>query len=81
MIIEHSNGLHTYYAHQSKIGVKVGDYVKQGDVIGYIGNSGNSYGAHLHFEIRVPGSDGEYKNSVDPADYLIGYEYYPLDDK
>ena len=81
VIIEHSNGLRTYYAHQSKILVKVGDNVKQGDVIGRIGNSGNSYGAHLHFEIRVPGSNGEYEDSVDPADYLIGYDYYPLDDK
>lgn len=81
VVIEHSNGLRTYYGHQSKILVKVGDYVKQGDVIGRIGNSGNSYGAHVHFEIRVPGSDREYTDCVDPADYLIGYDEYPLDDK
>ncbi len=80
VVIEHPNKLRTYYAHQSKILVKVGDVVKQGDVIGRIGNSGNSYGAHVHFEVRVPGSDGEYTQSVDPADYLLGYDDFPLDD-
>ena len=45
----------TYYAHQSKRenGIKDGITVKAGQVIGYVGNTGNSFGAHLHFEVRI----------------------------
>ena len=76
VIIEHSNGIHTYYAHQKKVACKVGDVVKQGDVIGYIGSTGNSTGPHVHFEIRVPDEDGKYY-SVDPEPYIIDYDSYP----
>lgn len=55
-IISHGNGYATLYAHQSRLPlVKVGDTVQKGQVIGYVGNTGNSYGAHLHFELRVNG--------------------------
>lgn len=55
-IINHGNGYATLYAHQSRLPlVKVGDTVSKGQVIGYVGNTGNSYGAHLHFELRVNG--------------------------
>ncbi len=52
IIIQHSNQLETYYAHLSKIFVQVGQKVKQGELLGKMGDTGNTTGIHLHFEIR-----------------------------
>lgn len=62
--IKHSDGKETRYAHLSKILVKVGQYVNQGDTVALSGNSGVSSGPHLHFEILV---NGAQKN---PLNYL-----------
>jgi murein DD-endopeptidase MepM/ murein hydrolase activator NlpD len=62
--IQHSGSLSTCYGHQSRIGVSVGQSVGQGQVIGNSGNTGNSTGPHLHFEVRINGSP------VDPLGYL-----------
>ncbi|MGV8050711.1 MAG: peptidoglycan DD-metalloendopeptidase family protein [Anaerolineaceae bacterium] len=56
IIIDHNNGFSTVYAHLSGINVNCGNNVNQGSVIGYAGSTGNSTGAHLHFEIRYNGS-------------------------
>lgn len=62
--IQHSGGLRTLYAHCSSVGVSVGQYVYQGQPIGRVGNSGYSFGAHLHFEVHVNG------RKVNPRSYL-----------
>jgi murein DD-endopeptidase MepM/ murein hydrolase activator NlpD len=62
--IQHGGSLSTCYGHQSSIGVSVGQTVAQGQVIGASGNTGNSTGPHLHFEVRINGSP------VDPMGYL-----------
>ena len=62
--IQHGGGIATCYAHQSSIGVSVGQSVKQGQVIGAVGCTGHCFGDHLHFEVRING------NPVDPMGYL-----------
>lgn len=52
IVIKHSNGTQTLYAHLSSNSVGVGEVVGQGQVIGAMGNSGRSTGSHLHFEVR-----------------------------
>src|SRR5690554_2236536 len=52
VVIRHYNGLETFYAHLSELIVVPNQWVKAGDLIGLGGNTGNSYGSHLHFEVR-----------------------------
>ena len=60
VIIVHPNGTKTLYGHMSKLNTKPGAYVAQGEVIGYVGNTGRSTGPHIHFEVfnaKNPGFD------------------------
>ncbi len=62
--VSHGNGVETWYAHTSKMYVHAGQSVKAGDTIAAVGSTGNSTGAHLHFEIRINGKH------VNPQIYL-----------
>ena len=64
IVIRHNNGLETYYAHLSKRHVTPGTQVRAGDIIGLCGNTGRSYGSHLHFEIRYQG------NALNPEEVI-----------
>ncbi|MEV6261509.1 M23 family metallopeptidase [Streptomyces sp. NPDC051784] len=67
IVIKHANGKYSQYAHLSKIEVNVGDRVKTGDEIARSGNTGNSSGPHLHFEIRTTPN---YGSAINPVTYL-----------
>lgn len=64
VFLDHGDGSQSRYAHQSQLNVRVGQYVNQGDIVGFVGSTGASTGPHLHFEIRFNG------RSVDPLGYL-----------
>lgn len=66
VIIEHKNGYSTLYAHleYGTIVVKEGDVVQRGQILGYMGETGTSYGKHLHFEVRLNDA------IIDPTDYI-----------
>ena len=63
VVVSHSDGTSTLYAHMVKRNATVGKTVKQGAVIGYVGTTGSSTGNHLHYEVRVNG------NRTDPINY------------
>jgi murein DD-endopeptidase MepM/ murein hydrolase activator NlpD len=63
-LIRHSDGVTTAYAHQSSIGVRVGQTVARGEYIGRMGATGNVTGSHLHFETR------RSSGAVNPRTYL-----------
>ncbi|MDX2528506.1 peptidoglycan DD-metalloendopeptidase family protein [Streptomyces europaeiscabiei] len=77
--LQHSGGVITLYAHQTSFNVSVGDSVKRGQQIGTVGATGNVTGAHLHWEVLVPGVDNPFVGGqdqgpgmVDPAEWMAG---------
>lgn len=64
VVIDHENGLTTTYAHNSSLVARVGQSVSQGQLIAYVGSTGNSSGPHVHLEFRINGT------AVDPFGYL-----------
>lgn len=64
VVVDHGNGMQTYYAHLSKFRVHTGDEVRRGDIVGMVGSSGRVTAPHLHYEVRVAGAP------VNPYFYL-----------
>lgn len=64
--IDHGNGIQTWYAHNSKILVSVGQSVSQGETVSLMGRTGFATGNHLHFEVRLNGA------AVDSYKYIVG---------
>ncbi|MFI2380085.1 M23 family metallopeptidase [Streptomyces sp. NPDC018964] len=67
IVVKHGNGTYSQYAHLSRVDVKIGQIVKTGQKIALSGNTGNSSGPHLHFEIRTTPN---YGSAVDPVKFL-----------
>jgi murein DD-endopeptidase MepM/ murein hydrolase activator NlpD len=74
VLLQHAGGLATVYGHLVRMNVGWGQAVRRGDLIGWVGTTGNSTGPHLHFEVRFGGV------AVDPVPYLSGSpaEPFPL---
>lgn len=68
-IIDHGNGIQTLYAHSNEIRVSEGDTVKQGQIIGLVGDTGNTTAPHLHFEVRKDCGNGYYERT-NPLRYI-----------
>ena len=68
--LEHNSGYQTLYAHlKSGLNLKLNQYIDKGKVLGLMGDSGNAYGAHLHFEVWKDGI------RINPTGYLNNYLY------
>ena len=73
VVIYHGFGYHTLYAHMSKVNVKIGQQVKRGDIIGYVGSTGTSTAPHLHYEVIKNGQKinpiNFFYNDLSPEEY------------
>ncbi len=69
-LIRHADGIVSAYAHQSRMVVQVGDHVRAGQLIGYVGATGHVTGPHLHFEIRTETHGGQ----VDPQAWFAAHD-------
>ncbi|MHB9752983.1 peptidoglycan DD-metalloendopeptidase family protein [Streptomyces sp. BYX5S] len=69
VVVEHADGYYTQYAHLSRIGVRTGDRLDAGEVLGLSGATGNASGPHLHFEVRITPRFG---SGIDPLPWLRG---------
>jgi murein DD-endopeptidase MepM/ murein hydrolase activator NlpD len=64
VMIDHGNGISTLYGHMSGFAVTAGQFIRRGDAVGYVGQSGRSTGPHLHYEVRI------FNTPVNPSKYL-----------
>ncbi|MDA8083687.1 MAG: M23 family metallopeptidase, partial [Nitrospiraceae bacterium] len=66
VVIEHGFGYSTYYAHNRLLAVKAGQKVRRGEIVSYVGSTGNSTGPHVHYEVWKEG------RAIDPQKFLQG---------
>lgn len=78
VVVRHNNGLETYYAHLSKLCVSPGDDVEAGTLLGLGGNTGRSYGSHLHFEVRFRGQPIDPNYFIDFKNQVLRTDTYCL---
>ncbi len=78
VVIRHKNGLETLYGHLSKTLVRVGQELKDGEIIGLGGNSGRSTGSHLHFEVRYKGLAINSEEIFDYKNWKLKSEAYAV---
>jgi murein DD-endopeptidase MepM/ murein hydrolase activator NlpD len=64
VILDHGNGIQTYYAHLSRFAVRPGQEIRRGETVGQVGSSGRATAPHLHYEVRLGGT------AVNPQRYL-----------
>lgn len=78
ILIQHSDGMHTGYAHLSSVAVSAGTHVKQGQIIGYSGATGYVTGPHLHFEMLPanPNFQNGHSGRIDPTPYIQNAPVY-----
>ena len=71
VILDHGNEVETLYRHSSKLLVTEGQRVRAGEKIALVGNTGHSFGPHLHYEVRIDG------NAVDPVPWMreVGVDF------
>jgi murein DD-endopeptidase MepM/ murein hydrolase activator NlpD len=69
VVISHGGGIQTLYAHLSRIDVIAGQEIRRGEIVGAVGRSGRTTGAHLHYEVRVGG------NPINPYSFLARSPY------
>jgi murein DD-endopeptidase MepM/ murein hydrolase activator NlpD len=65
LVIVENGPYRTFFAHLSQIPVNVGDQIRKGDVVGLSGNTGNSTGPHVHYEVRLNGA------AIDPTGFTL----------
>jgi murein DD-endopeptidase MepM/ murein hydrolase activator NlpD len=76
LVLQHSNSITTVYGHMSRFaGAKVGNRVRQGEIIGYVGQSGLATGPHLHYEYRVDGVHRNPLTAIKPPADPVPAEY------
>lgn len=67
IVIDHGRNFKSIYGHLASFNVRVGDRIKRGDIIGFVGSTGKSTAPHLHYEVHFNGKD------VNPKDYILNY--------
>ena len=75
VVLRHGDRFLTFYGHCDEVSVKYGDKVKQGDLLGTVGNTGWSTNPHLHYEVRKVTDDGEQYKPVDPRVYILDHNW------